>query len=346
MDREIIKVKLTSAFKGIDVIRQTPNRSGVWGNCKFYLNEDVEECDWWFTHGALLEKETAMCPKDRTVLWLCEPETIKHYDRNYIRQFHTVRTCQTNLQHPNIVLDQLASVWFIGSWTNPQTGKKEFSSFEDLQKPVGGKTKLLSIATSSKNRTEGHKKRLKLAYALKNHFGEELDMYGAGINLIENKWDAIAPYKYHITLENSYVLHYWTEKLADAFIGEAFPLYYGCPNLNHYFPEKSFMHIDADDIPGTIKKIERAINENLYEKNVEHIREAKKLVMEKYNLFATIASICNSTQQSPYPSSHITLRPEKQPWLKKELITSLQRNSALYMGIRKIYRSYKKMRRA
>jgi hypothetical protein len=42
-------------------------------------------------------------------------------------------------------------------------------------------------------------------------------------------------------LENSQSPHYWTEKLTDAYLGWAFPLYVGCPNVGDYFAKESFL---------------------------------------------------------------------------------------------------------
>ena len=55
------------------------------------------------------------------------------------------------------------------------------------------------------------------------------------INPIEDKFDALIGYKYHLALENSVIPDYWTEKLADSLLAWCKPIYYGCPNINDYF---------------------------------------------------------------------------------------------------------------
>jgi len=99
------------------------------------------------------------------------------------------------------------------------------------------KSKLMSVITSSKDFTEGHQKRLNFVRRLKDYFGEDIDVFGRGIREVDDKWDAISPYKYHIALENSVYPHYWTEKLGDVYLSGAYPIYYGCLNLEDYFPE-------------------------------------------------------------------------------------------------------------
>ena len=61
--------------------------------------------------------------------------------------------------------------------------------------------------------------------------------------------EAIADY---IALENSSHAHYWSEKLADTYLGWSFPFYWGCPNTSDYFPEQSLCQIDRDDLARAI----------------------------------------------------------------------------------------------
>ncbi len=37
----MIRVKLSTNFPDWPLIRQTPDRSGIWGDCRFFINEDI-----------------------------------------------------------------------------------------------------------------------------------------------------------------------------------------------------------------------------------------------------------------------------------------------------------------
>ena len=37
-----IRVKLSFEWKSLPIERQTPNQAGEWGNCKFYINQNVK----------------------------------------------------------------------------------------------------------------------------------------------------------------------------------------------------------------------------------------------------------------------------------------------------------------
>jgi len=153
------------------------------------------------------------------------------------------------------------------------------------------KSKLMSVITSSKDFTEGHQKRLNFVRRLKDYFGADIDVFGRGIREVDDKWDAISPYKYHIALENSVYPHYWTEKLADVYLSGAYPIYYGCPNLEDYFPAASCTQINIDDEEGAIRTIQECIREQRYEASLDRIIEARNLVLDRYNLFALITQL-------------------------------------------------------
>ena len=161
-------------------------------------------------------------------------------------------------------------------------------TYDTLKISKPPKTKLMSIITSNKSFTKGHRERIDFVMKLKAHYGDQLDLFGFGFNDFADKWDAIAPYKYHIALENCSIPDYWTEKLADTYLGNAFPIYYGCKNIVDYFSKESFLTIDIHDVDGAIEIIDNAIREDFAERRAQAVEESKQLVLEKYNLFNLI----------------------------------------------------------
>lgn len=120
----------------------------------------------------------------------------------------------------------------------------------------------------------------------------ELNRFGKGYNWIDIKADAIDDYEFHVAIENHYAPHVWTEKLADTFLGFAVPIYYGCPNVYDYFPEDSIILIDIYDVEGSIEKIKKIISTpGEYERRLPAIKEARRRVIEEYNLLAMIDKI-------------------------------------------------------
>ena len=307
---KITKVKLTNYFPQWPLVRQTSGQSGVWGNTRFFINQDIEECDYWVVFEGLNKEESAICPKENTVFISGEPPTIKSYKKKFLAQFETIITCHKTTGHPNAVLSQQALPWHVGRHELNGKNMRFSKDYDELVSITDyEKTGLISVVISDKCITEGHKTRLEFVNRLKEHFGDKICIYGRGIRNIPDKWDAVYPCKYHIAMENSCIEHYWTEKLSDAFLGGAYVFYYGCPNIKDYFPEGGLTPIDIAAPDKAVEIIEREISDNRYEKSLKEIKEAKNLILNKYNLFPMIADLINNRREICNPPSKITLKP-------------------------------------
>lgn len=309
----MIKIKLTTPFPEWPLVRQTPGSKGIWGDCQFFVNQDIEECDFWVVYEGLFKPEKTVCSPENTILITSEPPTVKKYLSKYVSQFATLITCHREIQHPNVIYMQQCLPWMVGGRFVKETKtwesnfSKDYDELIDLQDYK--KDKLLSIILSKKNFTEGHSKRLLFVNKLKEHFGEDLDIYGVGINEIIDKWDGISRYKYYLAVENCSYPDYWTEKLSDAFLGGAYPFYYGCPNINKYFSENSLTPIDINNLSAAVKTIEDHMTKHKYEESLVELRYAKDKVLNKYNLFAMLSEYCAERKLSNR-KNEINLKPE------------------------------------
>ncbi len=316
-----IKVKLSTRFPSWSFIRQTPNQNGNWGNLKFYIDDDINDCDWFVVFGGITKEQKINCYPQNTILITDEPSSIKKYEQEFTKQFNTIITIQKDIKAPNIINKQLLP-WYLGAHYNQTANKfdKFDKSYDELKNHnINQKTKLISIISSSKNKTPGHKQRLKFIKKLKKHFGNKIDIFGFGLNNIPDKWDAIAPYKYHVVIENSLEENYWTEKLADSYLAESYPIYYGCPNIDDYFNKNSITIIDILNPYEAIKKIEEVINDNFYEKFQNEIKNSKEKILNNYQIFPALNEIINDLEKrgKDDKKEYITLSPEK---IKKDTL--------------------------
>jgi len=306
-------IKISSMDRPSNIIRQTPGSKGIWGNFRFVINSpETEDCDWWVVLEGVPDIERANVPKRNTILITGEPPCIKQYQNGFLNQFSTIITCHSGLRHPHVMNTQQGLAWWVGLSTEGMKVVGYSKTYDDLKAmdiTSFRKEKLMSIIASNANLTEGHRKRMAFAEEMKSHFGDRIDVFGRGPMEIEDKWKAIAPYRYHIALENSSVKHYWSEKISDAYLGGAYPLYYGCPNLDEYFPKGSFTKIDIADVQGSIDTIERAIESGIYEKSLSDIAKSRDLVLDKYNLFPMLTEICGGNSRE-HRRSRIVIRPE------------------------------------
>src|SRR3989338_887436 len=297
--RLIIKISCNGATNAAKdhsnplISRYLPDKSNIWQNCEFYLNDDkIREADYWFIVGDInCDEEACLINKNNIIFMTGEPESIRRYDNSceFINQFARIYTSQLNVKHKNVFPCRPPINWWVDAG-HPIKTQEEFNNlsqntlgYNDFQSTkFYEKTKLISVFCSAKIFTAGHKIRYNFCKKLKNHFKDKLDWYGAGVNPIENKWDGIAPYKYHITLENSSSPNYWTEKLMDPLMVLTYPIYYGAVNIDEYFNDKQITTIDIKYPKTAIAKIENLINNNVYEKSEQHLLDARKLVMDKY----------------------------------------------------------------
>ena len=332
----MIKVKVTHPYGNWPLARQTPNNSGIWGNCQFFINDDTQECDYWFVFDDLLKDECVICHPNNTVIITLEFPSIRpDINLKFLRQFSTVFSYSRQIKHPRVIEVLAPFPWHIGvDNTNSNTITSNYKIYDDFKnRDIINKPKLMSVISSSKKDTEGHRKRLRFVEALKEYFGKNIDVFGRGINDFADKWDTIYPYKYHISLENSSCRNGISEKLYDSFLGGAFPFYYGCPNVTNYFPDQSFVALDINDINESLRLIEKSISNQLYEKSIENIQDSKTLVLDKYNVFELIDKYCKndlSSQKNSRPKSLARFYPEV--YFSNSKIDKIKNNINKYLG--------------
>jgi hypothetical protein len=285
-------------------------QGGMGGDCRFIFG--TEECDWWVIYEKFEKKEKAKVPSGNITFIVGEPPSVKEYRPRFLKQFSLMITCQRDIKHPNVLHIQQALPWRVGMQFRGIEilgFSKDYDELKAMKAESFKKDKTISVISSDLTFTEGHPKRLEFVKALQSHFGDRIDVFGRGFKEIEDKWDAIAPYKYHVTLENSSYPDYWTKKLSDAYLDGAYPFYYGCPNLEDYFPKGSFSRIDVDNVEESIATIEKAIETGKYEKAVGDIMAARYLVLDKFNLFSILADVCEK-QVARGRKKKVVIRPQ------------------------------------
>ncbi len=121
---------------------------------------------------------------------------------------------------------------------------------------------------------------------------------------------------------------YWTEKLADAYLGGAFPFYWGCPNVEKYFPQGALVPIDIHRPEEAISIIRKTMEEGTFEKALPLLKEAREAVLSRYNLFPTLARLLGTLpEEPPVP---VTLHPEESFSLRGRVRKFRERAKALW----------------
>jgi hypothetical protein len=280
-----------------------------WENCEFILHRDCRDYDWLVVYDDLpsvagerhtMWEEMLACPRANTLLITTEPSTIKVYGTEFLRQFGWVLTSQEPWavgRHPGAIYCQPGLVWYYAD-SYPRCTYDTIKNHIPLDK-----TGVISAVCSTKQQRHTlHRRRYDFVMGLKQRI-PEMELFGRGIRYVEDKADALDPFKYHLAIENFFGPHHWTEKLADPFLGACMPVYYGCPNAEDYFPAESFLRIDLADVDLAAETIRRAMRDRLYEKNLPTILESRRRVVEQYAPVAQIARIVNERHQAAAPPS-------------------------------------------
>ena len=297
----IIKVSAGGLEKTSLLLRQTVNSQGVWNDCRFVVNDNkLEKCDWWFVlHGSgLVEREGCLCDPDHVVYVSMEPsEKISQATDKFLQQFSHLVICDRNVKHRNITYSNWLT-WWIGMIVTTKNKKHVFQpdvrlDYDQLSSmQPEKKINKISIILSDKDFSEGHKKRIEFIKKITNlPISKYIDIYGHGFNPVPDKWDVIAPYKYHLVLENSSTKDYWSEKLADTFLGFSFPIYHGCPNIYDYFSKDSLSIIDINNIEESVKVLNDIINSNIYDNRMKEIAISRNKVLNQYNIFNLMSEL-------------------------------------------------------
>jgi hypothetical protein len=280
-------------YVGYRLKRQLPGDEAKWGHCRFVFDVSERSYDWLVVYHDLYRPRGAMsieplaCAREKTVLVTTEPSTITVYGTDYLRQFGTVITSQEPwvISHPNPVFTQPGLMWFYG-FPNDDGHVRTYDEMHAAQPPL--KSRVIStVCSDRKGKLTLHYERFQFTQRLKASL-PELDIFGHGIKPMSDKAEALDPYWYHIAIENHVYPHHLTEKLSDAFLGYTLPFYHGCPNAADYFPPESFIPIDIQNLKKSEAIIRSTITQNEYPDRLPYIIEARRRVLEEYNLFAVL----------------------------------------------------------
>jgi hypothetical protein len=188
------------------------------------------------------------------------------------------------------VTSQPALPWFVNR------------TFDELTTcAVPAKSRPLSWIVGNCRDLPGHLKRYAFLHEVQAAHGLDIDLFGRAVRPIEDKWDGLAQYRYSIAVENTNCPDYWTEKVADCFLSWTVPFYYGCENLEKYFPADSFIRIDINRPKETIEIIQRTLREDDWERRLPALEEARRRVLYEYQIFPFLAKLIKA-EQSEYLS--------------------------------------------
>ena len=312
-------VRIIKNWDSPDLKRQTPGTSGHWDDVQFTF-DDVEECDAVIVLNTVTAPVRVYCSPDNVWALMQEPYVpgsrewmVNGHERySYVFTHHQL----PRFNQKKYIRCQPAVPWHVN---------KNYDELKLLNAPT--KQKQLSWITSNLTLLPGHKARVDFL----NFLGASnitIDIYGKGINFIEDKWDGLAPYRYSLAIENSSSPDYWTEKVADCFLSWTVPIYYGCTNLEEYFPSGAFIRIDITRPQEALEIIRNVLVSDDWDSRLHALKEARELVLDKYQFFPQACNLIERYHKKSVPKQ-LELHPYRE---RNVLLKKLRRRLSWLLG--------------
>ena len=291
----MVKVYMPGPYN-IPIARQFKTNKLVWGNTQFVFNAS-EDYDCIAVVDGISEPIVTTCPKENRFFWTGEPPMVKRYTKSFLSQFAHIFSCQKNLvSNSKARISNPPLPWMVGcslkEGTHSSDGRNVLN-YQDFQLGSFDKEKRINkacILTSNKTITKGHRDRVKFVEKILKDKIDFIDIYGNGYNSVGDKLEVLSKYKYSIVIENCQYPNYWTEKLADCLLAGCCPIYFGANNITDYFPINSFPIIDILNFHEAILKVEELIKSDYFSVYQKNAGTLKKIILDKYNMFAMIDS--------------------------------------------------------
>ena len=232
---------------------------------------------------------STLIPHERRAICIHEPSVMNCLPASYLNQFGLLISPHRISGFKGHWFESHSGLpWFFGARLNgaqllPTMSLNDLKTLKPPQK-----SNSVSVVVSRKVFHKGHRKRLRLLEMLQDQIGDRLLIYGRGIREIEDKAEAILPSELHLSLENTVERSYWTEKLSDALLGFALPVYGGCPNIHDWFPSDSMLTINPDDPEDACQIIRNALDNNLYQRRLSAIIEARHRILHNESAFHVV----------------------------------------------------------
>jgi hypothetical protein len=294
-------VRIVRNWTGIDLMRQSPGGRGEWDGIRF-TEEPVEACDYLLVSNYLPHDVTVTVPPTRIWSYIGEPprpHANAWHRAHGTRWIHRIFTVDPRFQGPKYVHAQPALPWWV---------ERSYDALAAMSPPQ--KPRRLSWITSAERDDPGRARRMAFCDRLRTRI--DFDLFGRGFTPVGDKWDALQPYRYSLAIENDATPWYWSEKIADCFLAWTMPIYWGCDRIGEYFPAEAFFRVEIDD-PDAPERIAAFLAEDPYASRREAIAEARRLVLERYQLFPFWANQIRAWESQRGATAHrerVTLRAE------------------------------------
>ena len=278
---------LTSRQMCENYIKQTPGCLGAWENIQ--VTYDIDDADYLIIEdNCSLEDAKRFNNKTRIYFSreaLDSSSHVKYGSRHFIRSTFWDNTG-----------------YLYTKWVYNGSAGGIMMSYDDLNKetPVT-KSKTISTVQSNKQYTKVHRDRVNFINKMVDK--TNLDVYGS-INCANNvlinndKKSALDDYKYCLAFDNQVTIKdFFGTQFTDSILRWTVPIYGGGADLEKYFPSKSFIKVDPTDM-NEVDRVIDLLEKDDYNERLEALTEARRLILDTYNIWPTIKKIIDDQEGS------------------------------------------------
>jgi hypothetical protein len=272
-----------------DYIKQTPNTSGKWKAIEATCN--VDEADYLIIQDHCDKDLFNKFPKEKRLYFSREAmdsDSEKNYPSDIVNRF--------------TYWDDTGFLWTKWHYINMPSGvHKTYDELVAEDFNPYDKNKLLSCVQSNKTMTEGHILRYNFLVDFIETAPELIDLYGS-INFSnkelknDDKFYALSNYKYCLAFDNQdSIKNFFGTQFTDSVLYWTIPIYWGGANLDKVFPKESFIQIDIRK-SGELDRVIDIIQNDDYESRLPALKEARNLILNKYNMWPMIENIIHQLE--------------------------------------------------
>ena len=277
-----------------DYVFQTPGNSGTWGSIS--LSKDVMDSDYLIVQDDCHDKQLlGSFDRDHKIYLSREaltPRLHSHYPALDYRRFTFWDSS-----------GYLVTKWVYGSGSANEAGRYSGlgKTYDELSEDMQGPKKTMELATvlSNKSFTKGH--RIRKRFAKKLSKSTKIDIYGSvGFANAEikglTKYEVLSQYRHTLGFDNQDTIpNFFGTQFTDAVLSMSVPIFWCGTDLSLFFPADSFIQIDAKDYTW-IPRIVESLGEANYSKRQDSLLEAKRLILNKYNMWPTLETLINQLE--------------------------------------------------
>lgn len=296
----------------------TPGSLGSWKNIEGVST--IRECDYIVV---LDDLDNATIKAGKECFIRCLNHLKLSLDRViYFQRENTGLLNKRSWFHTDILVDLKHNYSYENSYFYTFTSAQFINMTYDELKQLTydeakmSKTKCLSAVVSSKNNGKTYLDRIKFLSRYSQSNPGKVDIYGKGWartqhqlgdnykgelgsyhqddNCSTSKADGLKNYAYSLCLENYPDDELISEKITDALLLWAMPIYSGSKSTCKYLPKEAFHLIDVTD-PDSVGRVEYIVEHFIAEENVRAMRKARNLILDKYNIWEQVRQIIDDT---------------------------------------------------